>query len=70
MYKLYILTGADIANICNEAALRAAREKGTVVSGNHFDLAIERVIAGNFMNNMDYSCIFVTVCRNGETKFS
>lgn len=41
-----MLIGADIANICNEAALRAAREKGTVVSGNHFDLAIERVIAG------------------------
>ncbi|XP_065915326.1 mitochondrial inner membrane m-AAA protease component paraplegin-like isoform X2 [Dysidea avara] len=39
-------TGADIANICNEAALRAAREKGKVISGKHFDMAIERVIAG------------------------
>lgn len=46
MWINFILIGADIANICNEAALRAAREKGTVVSGSHFDLAIERVIAG------------------------
>jgi len=40
------LAGADIANICNEAALRAAREKGKVISAKHFDMAIERVIAG------------------------
>lgn len=39
-------SGADIANIANEAALLAARRKAEKVSTNDFDLAIERVIAG------------------------
>jgi len=43
---MFTMVGADIANICNEAALRAAREQGKVISGKHFDMAIERVIAG------------------------
>lgn len=39
-------SGADIANICNEAALHAARlNKKTVDKGN-FEYAVERVIAG------------------------
>ena len=38
--------GADIANIVNEAALHAAREKGTRVREKDFEYAIERVIAG------------------------
>ena len=38
--------GADIANIVNEAALHAAREKGTHVREKDFEYAIERVIAG------------------------
>ncbi|KAL7424251.1 AAA ATPase afg3 [Cryptotrichosporon argae] len=48
--KLALLTpgfsGADIANVCNEAALRAARRGGEAVSEADFDGAIERVIAG------------------------
>lgn len=39
-------SGADIANVCNEAALIAARKGSDGVSENHFELAIERVIAG------------------------
>lgn len=39
-------TGADIANICNEAALIAARYGFKWVEEPHFDQAIERVIAG------------------------
>jgi len=39
-------SGADIANIVNEAALHAAREKGTFVREDDFEYAIERVIAG------------------------
>nr|XP_022342635.1 AFG3-like protein 2 [Crassostrea virginica] len=39
-------SGADIANICNEAALIAARESATSVALKHFDAAIDRVIAG------------------------
>ncbi|WVQ78486.1 hypothetical protein IAT38_000572 [Cryptococcus sp. DSM 104549] len=48
--KLALLTpgfsGADIANVCNEAALRAARRGGDDVTEEDFDGAIERVIAG------------------------
>jgi cell division protease FtsH len=40
------LTGADLANICNEAAIFAARRGGRALSGADFDMAIERVIAG------------------------
>jgi AFG3 family protein len=38
--------GADIANVCNEAALIAARFDSDLVDDKHFDMAIERVIAG------------------------
>ena len=48
--KLAALTpgfsGADIANVCNEAALIAARELSESISLKHFEAAIERVIAG------------------------
>src|SRR5579859_4456372 len=40
------LTGADIANICNEAAIFAARQGLRQVRMAHFDGAIERVVAG------------------------
>eukprot|EP00127_Corallochytrium_limacisporum_P002167 Clim_evm61s108 gene=Clim_evmTU61s108 len=39
-------TGADIANVCNEAALIAARNGDPGVTEKHFEQAIERVIAG------------------------
>ncbi|KIJ68579.1 hypothetical protein HYDPIDRAFT_82055 [Hydnomerulius pinastri MD-312] len=48
--KLAVLTpgfsGADIANVCNEAALHAARKGDDYITEAHFDSAIERVIAG------------------------
>ena len=40
------LTGADLANICNEAAIFAARRGGKSITGGDFDQALERVIAG------------------------
>jgi cell division protease FtsH len=40
------LTGADLANICNEAAIFAARRKAEIITGSDFDSAIERVVAG------------------------
>ncbi|XP_042558160.1 paraplegin isoform X2 [Dipodomys spectabilis] len=40
------MDGADIANICNEAALHAAREGHTSVHTFNFEYAVERVIAG------------------------
>jgi len=39
-------SGADIANVCNEAALIAARELAASISIQHFEQAIERVVAG------------------------
>ncbi|CAH8673879.1 unnamed protein product [Schistosoma rodhaini] len=39
-------SGADIASVCNEAALIAAREDAHSVNLIHFDKAIDRVIAG------------------------
>ncbi len=39
-------SGADLANIANEASLLAARHKAEKVTMNDFDLAIERVVAG------------------------
>jgi cell division protease FtsH len=39
-------TGADLANLVNEAALRATRRGGQAVSADDFTEAIERVVAG------------------------
>ncbi|QHS75361.1 m-AAA protease subunit YTA12 [Saccharomyces paradoxus] len=39
-------SGADIANVCNEAALIAARSDEDAVKLKHFEQAIERVIGG------------------------
>jgi len=40
------MTGADVANVCNEAALIAARELSESIIHKHFEAAIERVVAG------------------------
>lgn len=39
-------SGADIANVCNEAALIAARDLNNSIIMKHFEQAIERVVAG------------------------
>jgi cell division protease FtsH len=40
------LTGADLANLANEAAIRCARRGGDALVDEDFDQALERVIAG------------------------
>jgi cell division protease FtsH len=40
------LTGADLANIANEAAIFAGRRQAQRISATDFDAAIERVVAG------------------------
>ena len=40
------LTGADLANICNEAAIFCARRDGHAIGRQDFEDALERVIAG------------------------
>ena len=39
------LTGAELANICNEAAIFAGRRDDHVVTQMDFDAALERVVA-------------------------
>ncbi|ERL83551.1 hypothetical protein D910_00627 [Dendroctonus ponderosae] len=39
-------SGADIANVCNEAALHAARQKQHKVTGNDLEYAVERLVGG------------------------
>jgi cell division protease FtsH len=40
------LTGADLANLCNEAAIFAGRDGRSTITSNDFGNALERVIAG------------------------
>jgi len=40
------LTGADLANLCNEAAIRCARRAGNQLASDDFEQAFERVVAG------------------------
>jgi cell division protease FtsH len=40
------LTGADLANICNEAAIFAARRHSEIITRADFGAALERVVAG------------------------
>ena len=40
------LTGADLANLCNEAAIRCGRRNGSELTDQDFDEAFERVLAG------------------------
>lgn len=39
-------SGAEIANLCNEAAIMAARGNKLFVDSNDFEMASERVMAG------------------------
>jgi cell division protease FtsH len=40
------LTGADLANICNEAAIQAGRNSRSEILQVDFDAALERIVAG------------------------
>jgi cell division protease FtsH len=40
------LTGADLANLCNEAAIFAGRKAREFIAMSDFDAALERVVAG------------------------
>merc|ERR1719487_1293091 len=45
-------SGAEVANVCNEAALIAARWGSAAVDGKAFDAAVDRVIAGLEKKNL------------------
>ena len=40
------LTGAELANVCNEAAIKAGRRGDSAIAQADFDWALERVVAG------------------------
>jgi cell division protease FtsH len=40
------LTGAELANVCNEAAIKAGRRNDLTIDQADFDWALERVVAG------------------------
>nr|WP_330408659.1 AAA family ATPase [Romboutsia weinsteinii] len=44
--KTHGFNGAHLSNIANEAAIFAVRENSEVITSEHFDKALERVIAG------------------------
>lgn len=44
--KTHGFNGAHLSNIANEAAIFAVRDKSEVITSEHFDKALERVIAG------------------------
>lgn len=55
--------GADIANVCNEAALIAARGDGAQVTMEHFEAAIDRIIGGlEKKNRVICSCTLLSPC--------
>lgn len=55
----FFLLGADIANVCNEAALIAARHLADAINQKHFEQAIERVIGGEELTH--YLCCYQLV---------
>jgi len=48
-------SGADLANLCNEAALFAARENGKEVRMDHFDQARDKILMGAERRSMAMS---------------
>ena len=56
---MFFTLGADIANVCNEAALIAARHLADEVKLPHFEQAIERVVAGETVCRETCICIYV-----------
>lgn len=51
-HLLCLSAGADIANVCNEAALIAARHLSDSINQKHFEQAIERVIGGETLETL------------------
>ena len=56
-------SGADIANVANEAALIAARDLNDAIGMTHFEQAIERVVAGK--SDVSYALLFLGATGRG-----
>ena len=59
-------SGADIANLCNEAAILAARKNKNCIETIDFEMASERVLAGlekkRIVSEMDRKIVAVHEC--------
>ena len=51
-------SGADIADVCNEAAFIAARNESVHVKMEHFEAAIDRIIGGLEKNRVFFFLIY------------
>ena len=60
-------SGADIANVCNEAALIAARNNEKGITLWHFELAMDRVIGGLEKKNKVWIYLMLWVCHLADT---
>ena len=65
-FIVYIdFAGADIANVCNEAALIAARDLNDSIDLKHFEQATERVVAGkdrpHYMHHLLQCLVWCTI---------
>ena len=63
VYSFCPPVGADISNICNEAAIHAARDGKKIIDASDFEYAAERVIAGTtfFHTCLLLFCFFFSV---------
>lgn len=69
--EFVLLLGADIANICNEAALHAARLNDKTVDVKNFEYAVERVIAGKqILKSLWYFVVVHNVCLRVIVKYN
>ncbi len=59
-HSAFCLSGADIANVCNEAALIAARHLSDAINQKHFEQAIERVIGGESLFPL-FGCLLMNL---------
>ncbi len=58
LFHEHFHSGAEIASICNEAALHAARVSHEFVTFEDFEFAIDRVVAGK-----DVECALITFSK-------
>lgn len=66
---LFLFSGADIANICNEAALHAAREGYKSIDTFNFEYAVERVIAGiQLLDSVELKIVYSDIALQISTQ--
>ena len=62
-------SGADIANLCNEAAILAARKNKDYVETIDFEMASERVVAGLEKKGIVSEVIFCILFKSSNYNY-